>query len=152
MSPSQLIWTKTQINMEKIPFIVCRGVTSCVVRTWCKTTFTLVSFRFKMHNFCYGYACRLHYSAYSTLENRDFGKRCRACFSLKTLELHFNVWMNEWMRHLYSALLCMVVHPKRFTIMWGLGLSSTTTIVAASTWMMRRQPQDKQAKLWWEVE
>ncbi len=23
------------------------------------------------------------------------------------------------MRHLYSALLCMVVHPKRFTIMWG---------------------------------
>ncbi len=28
-------------------------------------------------------------------------------------------WMNEWMRHLYSALLCMVVHPKRFTIIWG---------------------------------
>ncbi len=25
----------------------------------------------------------------------------------------------EWMKHLYSALLCMVVHPKRFTIMWG---------------------------------
>ncbi len=32
-------------------------------------------------------------------------------------------WMNEWMRHLYSALLCIVVHPKRFTIIWG-GLSS----------------------------
>ncbi len=31
----------------------------------------------------------------------------------------FYEWMNEWMRHLYSALLCMVVHPKRFTIMWG---------------------------------
>ncbi len=23
------------------------------------------------------------------------------------------------MKHLYSALLCIVVHPKRFTIMWG---------------------------------
>ncbi len=28
--------------------------------------------------------------------------------------------MNEWMKHLYSAL-CIVVHPKRFTIMWGGG-------------------------------
>ncbi len=36
--------------------------------------------------------------------------------------------MNEWMRHLYSALLCIVVHPKRFTIIWG-GLSSTTNSV-----------------------
>ncbi len=26
---------------------------------------------------------------------------------------------HEWMMHLYSALLCIVVHPKRFTIMWG---------------------------------
>ncbi len=34
--------------------------------------------------------------------------------------------MNEWMRHLYSALLCIVVHPKRFTIIWG-GRSFTTT-------------------------
>ncbi len=25
----------------------------------------------------------------------------------------------EWMMHLYSALLCIVVHPKHFTIMWG---------------------------------
>ncbi len=30
--------------------------------------------------------------------------------------------------HLYSALLCIAVHPKRFTIMWG-RLSSTTTSV-----------------------
>ncbi len=30
--------------------------------------------------------------------------------------------------HLYSALLCIVVHPKHFTIIWG-GLSSTTTSV-----------------------
>ncbi len=36
--------------------------------------------------------------------------------------------LNEWMRHLYSALLCIVVHPKHFTIIWG-GLSSTTTSV-----------------------
>ncbi len=35
---------------------------------------------------------------------------------------------NEWMMHLYSALLCIVVHPKHFTIMWR-GLSSTTTSV-----------------------
>ncbi len=27
--------------------------------------------------------------------------------------------MNEWMMHLYSALLCIVVHPKHFTIMGG---------------------------------
>ncbi len=26
------------------------------------------------------------------------------------------------MKHLYSALLCIVVHPKRFTIMWGVSL------------------------------
>ncbi len=32
------------------------------------------------------------------------------------------------MKHLYSALLCIVVHPKRFTIIWG-GLFSTTTSV-----------------------
>ncbi len=30
-----------------------------------------------------------------------------------------DVWMNEWMMHLYSALLCIAIHPKRFTIMWG---------------------------------
>ncbi len=27
------------------------------------------------------------------------------------------------MMHLYSALLCIAVHPKRFTIMWGWGVS-----------------------------
>ncbi len=35
--------------------------------------------------------------------------------------------MNEWMTHLYSALLCIAVHPKHFTIMCvcvGGGLSS----------------------------
>ncbi len=31
--------------------------------------------------------------------------------------------MNEWMMHVYSALLCIAVHPKRFTIMWGGGVS-----------------------------
>ncbi len=38
-------------------------------------------------------------------------------------------WMKEWMMPLHSAL-CIVVHPKLFTIMWvggGGGLSSTTT-------------------------
>ncbi len=46
------------------------------------------------------------------------------------------------MRHLYSALLCIVVHPKRFTIMWGGGALLNHHQCAASTWMMRRQPQD----------
>ncbi len=44
--------------------------------------------------------------------------------------LFTNEWMKRLMMHLYSALLCIVVHPKRFTIMWGGGgLSSTTTSV-----------------------
>ncbi len=38
-------------------------------------------------------------------------------------------WTNEWMMHLYRALLCIVVHPKHFTIIWGGGLFSTTTSV-----------------------
>ncbi len=29
--------------------------------------------------------------------------------------------INEWMMHLYSALLCIAVHPKRFTIICGGG-------------------------------
>ncbi len=45
------------------------------------------------------------------------------------------------MKHLYSALLCIVVHPKRFTIMWGGSLLNHHQC-AASTWMMRQQPQD----------
>ncbi len=44
------------------------------------------------------------------------------------LNSFFDFKVNEWMKHLYSALLCIVVHPKRFTIIWG-GLSSTTTSV-----------------------
>ncbi len=28
-------------------------------------------------------------------------------------------WINEWMMHLYSALLCIAVHPKHFTGMGG---------------------------------
>ncbi len=47
--------------------------------------------------------------------------------------------LNEWMKHLYSALLC-IVHPKRFTIIWGGSLFNHHQC-AASTWMMRRQPQ-----------
>ncbi len=48
---------------------------------------------------------------------------------LKSKHFENSEVMNEWMMHLYSAL-CIVVHPKRFTIMWGGGdLSSTTTSV-----------------------
>ncbi len=46
------------------------------------------------------------------------------------------------MIHLYSALLCMSVHPKHFTIMWGGGSLLNHHQRAASTWMMQRQPQD----------
>ncbi len=45
---------------------------------------------------------------------------------------------------LYSALLCIVVHPKRFTIMWGGSLLNHHQC-ASSTWMMRRLPQDNSA-------
>ncbi len=33
----------------------------------------------------------------------------------------------EWIMHLYSALLSIAVHPKALYIMWGGGVSSTTT-------------------------
>ncbi len=54
----------------------------------------------------------------------------------------FFFWMNEWMMHLYSALLCIVVHPKRFIIICGGGSLLNHHQCAASTWMMRRLPQD----------
>ncbi len=43
-------------------------------------------------------------------------------------------WTNEWMMHLYRALLCIVVHPKHFTIRWGGSLLNHHQC-AASTWM-----------------
>ncbi len=52
------------------------------------------------------------------------------------------------MMHLYSALLCIAVHPKRFTIMCvggGGGSLHNHHQCAASTWMMRRLPQDNGA-------
>ncbi len=52
-------------------------------------------------------------------------------------QLHFRT--REWMMHLYSALLCITVHLKRFTIMWGSPLNHHQC--AASTWMMWRLPQ-----------
>ncbi len=59
------------------------------------------------------------------------------------------------MMYLYSALLCIAVHPKRFTIVCvcvcvcvcvgGGGGLLNHHHCAASTWMMRRQPQDNGA-------
>ncbi len=43
--------------------------------------------------------------------------------------------------HLYSTLLCIAVHPKGFTIIGGGSLLNHHQFVA-STWMMRRMPQD----------
>ncbi len=45
--------------------------------------------------------------------------------------------------HLYSTLLCIAVHPKHFTIMWGSLLNHHQC--AGSTSMMRRLPQDNGA-------
>ncbi len=46
-------------------------------------------------------------------------------------------------KHIY---IYIVVHPKRFTIMWGGGGSLLNHHqCAASTWMMRRLPQDNGA-------
>ncbi len=45
------------------------------------------------------------------------------------LSFWMNEWMNEWSTYIV-LLMCIAVHPKRFTIMWGGGgLSSTTTSV-----------------------
>ncbi len=56
-----------------------------------KAPFTLVHFRFKTHNFCYGYAYSLHYSSVFEVKNGDFRKRCRPRFRLKTPGLRFSV-------------------------------------------------------------
>ncbi len=59
----------------------------------------------------------------------------RAIFLLVLDRIIAETTSEWWMMHLYSALLCIVVQPKRFTIMcvcvWGGGgcLSSTTTSV-----------------------
>ncbi len=60
----------------------------------------------------------------------------------KSKHLENSEVMNEWMMHLYSDLLCIVVHQKRFTIMWGGGSLLNHHQCAASTWRMRMLPQD----------
>ncbi len=58
-----------------------------------------------------------------------FWWRLKQIEKLKSKHFENSEVMSEWIMHLYSAL-CIVVHPKRFTIMWGGGgLSSTTTSV-----------------------
>ncbi len=48
-------------------------------------------------------------------------------------QMLFSLWLKQcfWMMHLYSALLCIAVHPKRFTIMGGGGgcLSSSVDTI-----------------------
>ncbi len=58
-----------------------------------------------------------------------FGWSLKQIEKLKSKHFENSEVMNEWMMHLYSALLYIVVHQKRFTIMWGGGLYSTTTNV-----------------------
>ncbi len=52
--------------------------------------------------------------------------------SFKLYKQSYWFGMNEWM-HLCSALLCIAVHQKRFTIMWGSLLHHHQC--AASTWV-----------------
>ncbi len=33
--------------------------------------------------------------------------------------IYLSAFMNEWMMHYIALLLCIVVHPKHFTVMWG---------------------------------
>ncbi len=56
-----------------------------------------------------------------------------------------NVRMTEWMMHLYSALLCIAIHPKRFTIMWGVSPQTTTRHYSDSLW------QGKILRFWRQV-
>ncbi len=55
-----------------------------------------------------------------------------------------NEWMNEWCIYI-ALLLCIAIHPKHFTIMGGRGSLLNHHQCAASTWMMRWQPQDNGA-------
>ncbi len=48
------------------------------------------------------------------------GSRITLCFISHIIDCRvMALWMNEWMMHINRALLCIAVHPKRFTIMWG---------------------------------
>ncbi len=58
---------------------------------------------------------------------------------------HWCLVMNEWTMHLYSTLLCIAIHPKRFTSWGGGGSLLNHHQCAASTWMMRCLPQDNGA-------
>ncbi len=53
-----------------------------------------------------------------------FGWSLKQIEKLKSKHFENSEVMNEWMMHLYSALLYIVVHQKRFTIMWGGGVST----------------------------
>ncbi len=76
--------------------------------------------------------------------SRHFLEKLVACIAHVILahsstHTHTHTYMNEWCI-LYSALLCIAVHPKRFTIMGDSLLNHHQC--AASSWMMRRLPQD----------
>ncbi len=40
------------------------------------------------------------------------------CWTESVLYSHMHEWMNEWCIYI-ALLLCIAIHPKRFTIMWG---------------------------------
>ncbi len=44
------------------------------------------------------------------------------------------LYIYEWMMRLYSALLWIVVHPMRFTIMWGVSPQPVTVLLVCPGW------------------
>ncbi len=60
---------------------------------------------------------------------------------LKSKHFENSEVMNEWMMHLYSAIVYCCT-PKALYIMWGGGSLLNHHQCAASTWMMQRLPQD----------
>ncbi len=59
----------------------------------------------------------------------EVGEKSQSVLIFMGLGLWMNEWMNEWMMHLYSALMCIAVHPSTLQSCGGGGLSSTTTSV-----------------------
>ncbi len=98
-------------------------------------TVKLVIIQYKITSWIFFFQLAFHH-IFKTIQYKQLfltslpSKMCfikvNTCYKGTDLE---NEWMNEWMKHLYSALLCIVVHPKCFTIMWGVSLQPASTCI-----------------------
>ncbi len=72
----------------------------------------------------------------------DVNSSCINHFFIEKNTFTDGIHFSEWRMHFfYSALLCIVVHPKCFTIMWG----SLLNHQQCAALLMRRLPQDNGA-------